>query len=292
VSTTGQLPAVGADVDQACRDLDEWGYCVFGPALTTDATATVRARLVEQAEAEAAAGIGRFDTGAHPSKHEGEGVNQRVFGLINKGSEFHDIALHPEALAMLEHVLGPRFLMTSFGANITAPGCEPQALHQDQGYITRPFPEYGLVCNVVWTLDDVDERNGGTTVVPGSHRWTDELTDPDHPAVTITAPAGTAILVDGRTYHAAGANRSAARRHVLLANYCRAWVRQQENYFFGLAPEVEPTLSPRLRQLLGFKTWGTLGGLSEPDAIDAEGYVRRPDHFTTRMSPDTTAATP
>ena len=113
-------------------------------------------------------------------------------------------------------------------------------------------------------------------MVPGSHLWDHSLEDHD-PADVRTAgavaPAGTAMVVEGRTWHQAGANRSDHRRHVLLNNFCRAWVRQQENPFLGLAPDVEAALSPEMRKLLGFKTWGTLGHVVEDAAIDADGFV-------------------
>lgn len=285
--TSTDLPRPTTDLDRAAGDLDDWGYCMLADALSSEQLARVRTRLVEQAEAEAAAGLGRFDTGRFPDKNEGRGVNQRVNGLVNKGVEFHEIALHADVGRLLEHSLGPRYLMTSFSANITAPGCELQDLHTDQGYVTRPFPAYPIVTNVVWMLDDVDDVNGGTRVVPGSHLWDHSLEEHD-PAdvrtVGAVAAAGTAMIVEGRTWHQAGANRSDHRRHVLLNNFCRAWVRQQENPFLGLAPDVEASLSPGMRKLLGFKTWGTLGHVVEDAAIDTDGFVSRPRNFTTRMA--------
>lgn len=280
---TEELPAPTTELGPAMRDLDEWGYCLLAEALTTEQVGAVRNRVVEQAAAEAASGVAKFDTGRHPSKHEGHGVNQRIASLVNKGTIFHELALHPQVALLLEHVLGPRFLLTSFTANITAPGCELQDLHTDQGYVTRPFPAYPIVTNVVWMLDDVDDVNGGTRVVPRSHWWDHDLESQDTPTVGAVAPAGTAMVVEGRTWHQAGANRSDRKRHVLLSNYCRAWVRQQENPFLAVAPEVEATLSPDMRRLLGWKTWGTLGHIGEPGTTDEQGYVHRPSHYTTQL---------
>jgi ectoine hydroxylase-related dioxygenase (phytanoyl-CoA dioxygenase family) len=281
--STDQLPVPTHDLATAKRDLDEWGYCLLADALSPTDLARVRARVIEQAAAEVGTGVARFDTGKHPSKHEGTGVNQRVNSLVNKGSVFHEVALHPDVSTLLEHTLGPRFLMTSFTANITAPGCELQDLHIDQGYVTRPLPLYAITTNVVWMLDDVDDVNGGTRVVPKSHLWDHDLESQDTPTAGAVAPAGTAMVVEGRTWHQAGANRSDRRRHVLLANYCRAWVRQQENPFLATAPDVEASLSPAMRRLLGWKTWGTLGHIGEPGTTDEQGYVHRPEHYTTQL---------
>ncbi|MGD9701560.1 MAG: phytanoyl-CoA dioxygenase family protein [Acidimicrobiia bacterium] len=278
------LPQPTDDLEQARRDVDRWGYCLVAGALPPEQLQRIRARLVEQAAAEERLGVATFDSGYHPSKPEGAGMNQRVNGLVNKGEEFHEVALNPRIAGLLEYLLGPRFLLTSFTANITAPGCELQMLHQDQGYVNWPQPKYPIVTQVIWMLDDVTEHNGGTHVVPGSHLWEHPLTDPDTQTAILEAPAGTAAIVEGRCWHGAGANQSDRHRHVLLSNYCRAWVRQQENPFLGLAPEVEASLSKDMRRLLGFKTWGTLGGPIQRQAVDSEGFVSRPDRFVTRLA--------
>lgn len=276
------LPRPSRDLAQVESDLDTWGYGLVAGALDGGLLERARTRLLEQAAAEATAGIGRFDTGAHPSKYEGQGVNQRVSSLVNKGAIFHELASHPALGEVLQHVLGERFLLTSFTANITSPGCLPQSLHQDQGYVNRPQPAYAIVANVAWMLDDVDEVNGGTRVIPGSHLWDSAIGDRTYTEVSTTAPAGTALVIDGRTWHAAGENNSRSRRHVLLSNFCRVWVRQQENPFLAVAPEVEAELTPRMRRLLGWRTWGTLGGVGEPGAV-VDGFVRRPQRYTTQL---------
>jgi len=60
--------------------------------------------------------------------------------------------------------------MTSLSANIAVPGCELQDLHR-RGLHRPAVPGLPVVTDVVWMLDDVDDVNGGTRVVPGSHRW-------------------------------------------------------------------------------------------------------------------------
>lgn len=278
------FPEATRDLDQAKRDFDRWGYCLLANALSPEQVGVARQRLVEQAAAEAREGVGRFDSGRFPSRYEGQGVNQRVSYLINKGAVFHEIALHRDVGQILQHALGDRYLLTSFTANITAPGCEAQMFHQDQGYVCRPQPRYPVVTQVIWMLDDVNERNGATRVLPGSNHWEHQLDGDPALVVQLDAPAGTAAIVGGRTWHAAGANKSDGLRHVLLSNYCRIWVRQQENPFLSIAPEVEAALSPGMKRLLGYKIWGTLGGVGEREAVDNEGYVHRPDHFTVEMS--------
>jgi ectoine hydroxylase-related dioxygenase (phytanoyl-CoA dioxygenase family) len=280
------LPAATTDLAEAFSDLETWGYCLLAEALSPAEVSLVRGRLVEQADAEAAVGLGRFDAGTFTKGHErGNGPNQRLVNLLNKGDEFHLVPVKAMALAVMEHILGERCLLSSYTANIAGPGGMPMELHQDQGYVPFPQPASSMVANIAWFLDDVTEFNGGTRIAPRSHLWTERL-DGSHRPETIAAagPAGTALVIPGRVWHGTGQNRSQHNRHVLLTNYCRVFVRQQENPFLGLAPDVQDNLTPELRRLLGYKVWGTLGGVENGlHYSDADGFVSRPSSFVRRL---------
>lgn len=263
------------DLELARRDLDALGCCAVPGVLGRQDLADVRRRVVEQAAAEAEAGLAYFDSG---------GANQRVWNLMNKGDIFHQLVVHPVALALVGSLLGDRFLVSSLTANIAGPGGEAQPLHQDQGYVPPPHPG-ALVANVAWCLDDVHDANGGTRFVPTSHRW--KAGPAPDPAMTVAAecPAGGVVVFDGRIFHGTGANRTGSPRHVVLAYYCRPFIRQQENVFLSLAPEVEARLSEPVRRLLGFEVWGGLGVVEGPRGVDATGLVGRPEQPILQMGP-------
>jgi ectoine hydroxylase-related dioxygenase (phytanoyl-CoA dioxygenase family) len=280
------MPTATTDVADALHDIETWGYCLLRDVLSPEEVAAVRERLVEQARGEAAAGLGRFDSGYEASRHNrSPGPNQRVVNLLNKGDVFHLVPVKPRALEVMQHVLGERFLLSSYTANIAGPGGALMELHQDQGYVPFPQPAYSIVANIAWFLDDVTEFNGGTRIVPKSHLLTQPLERGQRPdTIAAEGPAGTALVIPGKVWHGTGQNRSEQNRHVLLTNYCRVFVRQQENPFLGLAPDVQEHLSPELRRLLGYKTWGTLGGVETGlQYSDADGYVSRPKSFVRQL---------
>merc|ERR1719195_822832 len=126
-------------------------------------------------------------------------------------------------------------------------------------------------------LDDVNPQNGGTLVIPGSHRMLAEAGSGRSvnglpPPINITAPAGSIMLFDGRLLHGTGVNRISAPRRVLIAGFLRTFMRTQEVWHLSLKPEVLGRANSLLRQRFGFSahTIGTveghgLGASGQPD---------------------------
>lgn len=263
------LAAPAAGLDEARRQLDELGYCVVPNVLSRGEVAALKARLVEQAAGERARGVAFHDGGASRP-------NQRVWMLLNKGRVFRDLMLHPIVEALMGHLLGPDFLLSSLTANIAHPGGEPMVLHTDQGYVGFWTPK-PLVANIAWMLDDFSDANGGTRLVPRSHLNStatprSSAYAPDQPAnmptpadtIAAEAPAGSILCFDGRLWHGTGANRTDKPRHAIFSYHCRPFVRQQENMVLGLDAGLRGAERPALLNRLGFATWAGLGRVESP----------------------------
>jgi ectoine hydroxylase-related dioxygenase (phytanoyl-CoA dioxygenase family) len=260
------LPKPTADRGRARRDLQAFGYCIVKDALTASQVQALRTRVADQARGEEEAGVA-----FHDSK-----TNQRIWMLVNKGRVFRDLVLHPLAEEMMGQLLGDDFLLSSATANIACPGGEPMYLHTDQIYVDF-WTEKPLVANIAWMLDDFTDENGGTRLVPGSHLVADWRSTLKTGSIAAEGPAGSALVFDGRLVHGTGANRTAdQRRHAILTYYCRAFMRQQENFFLGLDPKLRgPEHEPLLRRL-GFSIRHGLGRTEAPNQEGLLGLVEEP----------------
>ena len=248
------MPAtLTADLQAAKQDLDEFGYCLVEGLLPPERVAEVRARLVEIAAAEVEDGTDYvYENGA----------NQRVWTLLNKGDCFVELALDPVVNDLMGELLGGDFLLSNLDANIAGPGGNPMFIHADQSFVPEPWPPYPLVANAMWMLDDFTAENGATRVTPGSHQFQRQppFTVADDETQPVCGPAGTVMVFDGRLWHQTGRNTTAGeRRHGILAYYCRPFMRQQENWFLSIDPAVLERSPARLRHLLGYDNYFSLG---------------------------------
>jgi ectoine hydroxylase-related dioxygenase (phytanoyl-CoA dioxygenase family) len=254
-----RVPSPTRSYAQLRRDIAECGYGILVDALDKTSLKEVSDRLLEQAAAEQRLGLGYFfgddDTGmpSVPGAHDA-GPNQRISNLLNKGKAFRALLKHPLIDESVPVMLGRQYLLSSLSAMIMRKGGVRQVIHADQQMVPFDTP-VPLVCNVVWMLVDFTKANGATHVVPGSHLW------PRPPLVTeiaterAEAPAGSALVFDGRLWHGAGANTTDTQRPAIFSYYCAPYLRQQENIVVSLRDEVYQSLDDHEKQLVGFDAY-------------------------------------
>ena len=279
------LPRPTRALVQLRRDFVQWGYCLIEDGLSQAQCNALRARVESQAQAERQLGI------AHVSA-----AQQHVWSLINKGDAFPKCMEHDPAAVQagplierfLLDTLGPEWNHFSFLANISFPDCHPQAMHQDQSFLAPfQFEDGPALVNTIYVLQDVDDINGGTLIVPGSHRSNGkgaeaygEIKRP----INLDAPAGTIMLMDGRVLHGGAVNRSSALRSIITNSTVKPWVKQQESFLLTVAPEVLAQASDKLLHRLGFQAtavrnmvegFGYAGSGRAADPNGALQHVRR-----------------
>ncbi len=139
------------------------------------------------------------------------------------------------------------------------PGEKAQILHRDMGNYPLFF-RYGpqgpeVMINFLVALMDVTEEIGATRVIPGSHEW--EFDAPYTQEMTIPAEmkAGSAFLYSGKLVHGGGANRSlSTKRRVIATAFNPGFLVPEEAYPFVVPLELVQTMSPRLQQMIGFRS--------------------------------------
>ncbi len=227
-------------------ELDELGYTLIPAFASADLLAELRAAVARlyAIEGETAGSEFRQEPGC-----------LRLANLVDKGAVFERVFAAPEMLALVRHVIGPDFKLSSLNCRTALPGCAPQPLHSDMGGVADERGPW--VCNIIWMLDAYTADNGPVRVVPGSHRWrrlpASELPDlrAMHPAeITVTGPAGSVVVMNAHAWHGGLDNRTQGHRTALHAFYCRGDKPQQQYQRKLLRPEVQAALPPALRRLL------------------------------------------
>ena len=250
------------NVQAHLEELDDQGYTLIREFLSADALRRVREGLAPYLE-------------SHRGRNAFEGFRtERVYTLVGRGRVFEDIVEDARVLAILDRVLRPGYLLTASQAICIHPGESAQAIHHDDSFypVARPRPSYSY--STIVAVDDFTAENGGTEVIPGSHRWSDAQIESR--LVPMVVPAGTCILFHGTLMHRGGANRSAASRLAFSNQYCEPWARTQENFFLGVPPERAAKMSPRLQVLLGYEVMPPFMGhvtASHPRKVLQPGYV-------------------
>ena len=116
-----------------------------------------------------------------------------------------------------------------------------------------------MIVASMWAITDFRADNGGTLLVPGSHKWSGERQPTEGEVVAAEMPAGSVLYWLGGTFHGAGANTSQDWRYGIILTYSLGWLRQEENQYLDVPPEVARRLSPELRNIIGYKMHQALG---------------------------------
>lgn len=125
---------------------------------------------------------------------------------------FAPFTVDPAVLKCVERLLGPQFELAALGARSS----NPFAL------ALNPFgPGPGApACRVLWMFDDcTDEGAAALRVVPGSHRRDQSPMALD--AVSLSAAAGSAVVLDGRLWTGDAPNPGSRHLRTLRCEYIR-----------------------------------------------------------------------
>lgn len=234
------------------------GYTIVEGAATPELVAELRDAL-RQLER-------RLDVRPMGTAAEGH-ATLRMYNLLAKEPSLSVMATHPNVLPIVETMLDTGCLLSGMTAIDIGPGEHPQPIHGDDLVMSKHLrrPHAPMMVTSMWALTDFTAANGGTRFVPGSHLW--EATpfegEPPHEPreVSLEMAAGSVMVFHGSVWHGGGPNTTRDEwRLGVNVQYCPGFVRQQQNPYLGIPPEVAATFDDRLLELLGYRLYKGIMG--------------------------------
>lgn len=239
--------------------MDRDGGAIVKDFLSPETIAALKADLLPHIEAR---GAGRDDFTGFQTR--------RMSALFAKSRHVADIMTHPLFLGLAEHYVNvpvtygsgdyARAVRPGLRAGGTqliqiGPGEIAQPLHRDHWAMLWRYPDYGAQARVqiMVAISDFTEENGATMVVPGSHTWGEDRVPDPADAVPAVMTSGSVLFFLGSTHHGGGANRTAdAYRTGLTMGLDSAALRQEENLYLALSPDVVKSYPEHVQRLLGW----------------------------------------
>ncbi len=267
-STAGtQDPFDDSIIDANLQRLDAEGSVVLRGVLSPGRAASIRDELAPQL--------------VHQGRNRVEGLRtQRLYSLITRSRACDEVLEHPWVLALTDRLLSPDYLLSQAQICRILPGEQAQPLHHDDSPYPVPRPRPPLSVSVMVALDPFTEDNGGTVVVPGSHRWGGRVPTDEDPRHSIVIEPGDALFFLGTLWHGGGANQTDQPRTGLIVQYCEPWLRTQENYALSVPRDRVRDSSPHIQRLLGYSVHrpflGAVDGMHPRRLLDRSHGVAPP----------------
>ncbi len=200
---------------------------------------------------------------------------RRTGGLISRSPTARRLVTDPLVIgATRAHLTKATAIQLHLTQLIAIGPDEPaQLVHRDQwAFDFFPFPAgYPVQCNTIWAMTDFTEANGATRVMPGSHLYEDKQRFAEADTEPAEMTKGSVLFYTGALYHGGGANHSNATRVGVNITYARGWLRQEENQYLSVPPDVVRELDDDLLKLMGYArgayALGYVDDLRDPLAV-------------------------
>ena len=233
--------------------IEDQGYCIVEDAVDEDLMRKIRNAVTRLED----------ENDVQPRGNRAEGFRtKRMYNLLAKDEVFWELPVHPNILPFAEHLLDEECLLSGTTCMHIGPGEVHQGLHSDDGLVSVRRPRIPFMVTTIWAFTDFTEENGATRIVPGSHKFDHEPRKGekvDH--VPAEMKAGSVLIVNGGTWHCGGANNTQDEwRLGVSVQYCQGYLRQQQNQYYSLRPEVVKAMPERLAALCGFTLYKGIMG--------------------------------
>jgi hypothetical protein len=215
------------------------GWCVL-PAIVPDRDLPeLRAAVVEQEQLQRAEWLAvRAGFKAVGQQLPPDGVGHAQ-ALVNYVPQLAAYLADARIVAAAEAILGPYLKISSVAGLINFPGNERGYWHADWPFnqslatcVRAPYPDVAMHLSGILMLTEFSPQTGGTLIVPGSHRASDNPTmdngvdryAPYPTEIQVSRAAGSMLFYDSRLWHAVATNRSANPRVAATVRYGPWWI--------------------------------------------------------------------
>jgi len=213
------------DIEEILQRLQIDGWSAVEGVIPANEVGAVRA---EAEGVTAAQGVSRTYQGVHSAG-----------GILDQVSSFLPYLPDERVLGVATRWFGPHVRISFTNTLMTDPGNQRGGWHADwpynqekPGHIPVPYPDFPMQLSTLWMLSDFTLENGGTLIVPGSHRTSDNPTGTmgvdrfeKYPTeMQVTGAAGTVLVFDSRLWHATAGNMSDCPRVGMVVRYAPWWL--------------------------------------------------------------------
>lgn len=238
------------ELTQHLKNLDVYGY--------TSVPRFMDANTLEKLKDLVSVNHGKVAEQQYEGRPNRDANDKIIYNLQNKDKFFIDIISDDFIKTVLMNKLNdehyrflppdnPNYILGYYNARSSGGALD---LHIDSSIPARG--DYAWVMQVAFILNDQDENNGCTTVVPGSHQsgnFTDRSLENVKPLIS---KAGDLVMWDSRLWHGTLANTNGMDRWSLIATFNRWWVKPSMDMTRSLPDEMYSQLSNEQKAVLGF----------------------------------------
>lgn len=267
---------------EVMRRLEVDGWCVIEGVIPGDQVDDIRqALLAEEARQREEQQVVLAKIRAQGHRISVAGVGS-VRGLISAVPEVASYLADDRILAAAEAQFGPYFRVSTVGGLVNWPGTERGYWHSDwpfnqtvASHIPAPYPDTVIHLSSLFMLSSFGAENGGTLIVPGSHRSPDNPSgengvgrDASHPAeVNVTGGPGDVFLYDSRLWHSVAENNSDQPRVAMSVRYAPWWLNlnvQREGHPDHIRIVVETNGKDSVNPLISAEVFDSLPAKAKP----------------------------
>ena len=182
----------------------------------------------------------------------------RIYNLPEKDKYFIDLITDLQIEKILKPLINDpyyRFLPRNVPNYIVGSSTARSSGYALDLHIDSMFPFSGkwpISILLLFVLEEMNEKNGATIVVPGSHMSSSYTDRSLKDRKVICAKPGDLVLIDSRTWHGTLENKTNKTRWLINSLITQWWLKQQVDIPHTIPKSIFKKLSNKQKQILGY----------------------------------------